>query len=225
MANIKGVLLEYGGELLGPIPNIVIFQFNPDEMTRNIEIPERPSGTRSSEVDQAGEKPVETISFSAEFDASTPLNNGNPVAFAFGVGHQLAALEKMVRPPAGNFFANIAAAVDKIGDLIGGSDEEEIVNPIPRQAYPKILFIWGLTRVLPVSITRMSITETQYDGLLNPVSAKVELTLSLKEIGPCNDDKIAQGAYIYSDLIKDTQAVANLANNAGSLIADIIEIF
>ena len=41
---LKGALIEYGSDFLGPIPNVVIFQFNPESMTRNIQIPPRPTG-------------------------------------------------------------------------------------------------------------------------------------------------------------------------------------
>ena len=41
---LRGALIEYGTGLIGPIPNIVIFQFNPESLTRSLRIPERPQG-------------------------------------------------------------------------------------------------------------------------------------------------------------------------------------
>ena len=42
---------------------------------------------------------------------------------------------------------------------------------------PMVLFVWGPTRVLPVRLTSLSITEEAFDTLLNPTRAKVDLTL------------------------------------------------
>ena len=39
---LKGVLIEYGSDFLGPIPNVVVFQFNPEKLARTIEVPQRP---------------------------------------------------------------------------------------------------------------------------------------------------------------------------------------
>ena len=58
---LKGALIEYGSDFLGPIPNVVIFQFNPESLTRNIQIPNRPTGAGSRETTQAGDIPVEKI--------------------------------------------------------------------------------------------------------------------------------------------------------------------
>ena len=33
---LRGALVEYGSDLLGPLPNVVIFQFNPEPLTRNL---------------------------------------------------------------------------------------------------------------------------------------------------------------------------------------------
>src|SRR5262249_11409859 len=42
---------------------------------------------------------------------------------------------------------------------------------------PLPLFVWGKTRVLPVRITEMSITEEAFSPALNPLRAKVSLTM------------------------------------------------
>jgi len=216
---LRGALIEYGSDFLGPIPNIVIFQFNPESLTRNIQIPSRPTGVASRETSQAGEKPVEKISLTAHFSAADKLKSNNPLARAFGIGPHLAALEKMVHP-AGKISGLIGEAIDAIGDAIFGG-EESPTQPIPREKYPRILFIWGLTRVLPVIIDSMNITEQHYDNLLNPVQAEVSLGLSVITIDPCSEDQVARGAIEYSNLAKDAQAIANLANTAQQ-VADII---
>ncbi|MFQ5793436.1 MAG: hypothetical protein ACE5JP_00095 [Candidatus Bipolaricaulia bacterium] len=215
---LRGALIEYGSDFLGPIPNVVIFQFNPESLTRNIQIPPRPTGAASRETTQAGEIPVEKITLTAHFSAADQLERDNPLARTFGIGPQLAALEQMAHPSA-KISGLIGEAIDAIGDAIfGGGDEEGPTQPIPRENYPRILFIWGLTRVLPVIIESMSITEQQYDHLLNPIQAEVSLGLAIITIDPCSDDKIAKGALEYSNLAKEAQAITNLANTAQQVV-------
>ena len=210
---LRGALIEYGSDFLGPLPNVVIFQFNPETLTRNIQIPPRPTGVSSRETSQAGDIPVEKITLTAHFNAADQLNTNNPLARAFGIGPWLAALEKMVHP-AGKISGLIGKAIDAIGDAISHGGKKNPRQPIPREKYPRILFIWGLTKVLPVIIESMSITERQYDFLLNPIQAEVSLGLAVMTIDPCSDDKVAKGAIEYSNLAKEAQAILNLANTA-----------
>ena len=67
----------------------------------------------------------------------------------------------------------------------------------------------------------MSITEQQYDFLLNPVQAEVSITLAVNASDKCSDDTVAKGAMLYSNMAKDAQAMANLANTA-SQVVDLI---
>ena len=98
MILLRGALIEYGTSLIGPIPNIVIFQFNPESLTRSLQIPARPTGATQRETTQAGEKTFEKITFKAHFSAANMLDEGKVLAQLFGIGPQLAALEKMVLP-------------------------------------------------------------------------------------------------------------------------------
>ena len=45
---MRGALIEYSGQFLGPIPNIVIFQFNPETLSRTITIPQTASANNSA---------------------------------------------------------------------------------------------------------------------------------------------------------------------------------
>ncbi len=216
---IRGALIEYGSDFLGPIPNVVIFQFNPETLSRTIRIPGRQATGNKREASQAGESPTEQISLTTNFNAADNLNENDPLARTFGIGPRLAALEKMVYPAYGSLMG---AAIDKIGDAIFGGDNNKCpTQTIPREKYPRILFIWGVTRVLPVIIESMSITEQSYDFLLNPIQAEVSLSMGVLPPDPCSDDWIANGAYEYSALVKDVQAMANLANTAKDIV-DII---
>jgi hypothetical protein len=218
MVLLRGALIEYASDFFGPLPNLVIFQFNPDTLSRNISIPERPTGATSRETSQAGNIPVERITLTAHFSAADKLNTGNIIAQELGIGPQLAALEKMVYPS--NLIGELLGeALDKIGDALGLERDDDIAKqPIPREKYPRILFIWGKTRVLPVLLESMSITEQQYDSSLNPIQAEVSLGLA---VASNPDDKVGKGALKYSNLAKEAQAIVNLANTV-ELAIDLI---
>jgi hypothetical protein len=216
---LRGALIEYGSGLVGPIPNIVIFQYNPETLTRTLRIPERPSGVNTRERTQAGENTFESVSFQAHFDAADLLNDNKALAHLFGIGPQLAALEKMVQP-SHELTGLIGAALDAIGSAISGAagGAAAPTQPIPRQAFPKILFIWGLTRVQPVTIDSMRISELEYDFLLNPTRAEVDIELTVTSVDACSDDWLAKGALEYTTMAKEAQSIANLANTADQIV-------
>lgn len=221
MTLLRGALIEYGTDLIAPIPNVVIFQFNPESLARSLQIPPRPTGATQRETTQAGERTFEKISFTAHFSAANMLDEGKALAELFGIGPQLAALEKMVLPSS-KLAGLVGAAIDAIGSALGAGDAKP-AQPIPREKYPRILFIWGLTRVLPVTIDSMSISELDYDSLLNPLRAEVQITLSVISVDDCSDDVLAKGALEFSMLAKEAQAIANLANSAEQIV-DLIPL-
>jgi len=223
MALLRGALIEYGTDLIGPIPNVVIFQFNPESLSRSLQIPPRPTGATQRETTQAGEKTFEKISFKAHFSAANMLDEDKALAKLFGIGPQLCALEKMVLPSS-KLAGLIGKALDAIGSALGiGGGGDPPAQPIPREKYPRILFIWGLTRVLPVTIDSMTIAELEYDALLNPLRAEVDLQLSVIAIDEGSDDKLGRGALEYTTMAKEAQAIANLANTAGQIV-DLIPL-
>jgi hypothetical protein len=213
---MRGALIEYGSGFMGPIPNVVIFQFNPETLTRSVQIPPRPASATARETTQAGEPSIETITLKASFSAADELGKNKALARLFGVGARLAALEKMVYP-SNELVAAIGAALGLGGGDTGGDPRQSI----PRQKMPRILFIWGPYKILPVVLQSMSITEQQYDFVLNPIQAEVSITMAVNAIDNCADDEIGKGALTYSNMAKDAQAMANLANTA-SQVVDLI---
>lgn len=213
---LKGALVEYSSDFLGPLPNVVVFQFNPESLSRAQKIPSKSSAARSRESGQAGEATYEQFSLTVHFSAADELGDENPLARFSGIGPQLAALQMMVSPK-GSIAGLIGAAVDAIGSMVGlGGDDP--ATPIPREKYPKILFIWGPARVLPVSITSMTITEQKFDFVLNPVQAEVQLTLEVLTPDPCSTDVVARGTLEYSRIATEALAMTNLANTAEEVV-------
>ena len=231
---LRGALVEYGSNFLGPLPNVVVFQFNPEQLARTITIPQRSgaasAASRTSERRQAEAPPLESFTVTAHFSAADDLGKGGAAAAiprVFGISPQLAALEKMVYPS--NILGGLLGeAIDAIGDVLGGGDAPERLGGgdaperrIPREQLPRILLIWGLTRILPVTIESMTITEQRYDFLLNPVQAQVEIGLEVISDMSSGSDDIGEGALAYTQTVKEAQASLNLVK-AVELVVDII---
>lgn len=222
---LRGMLVEYSGQFLGPIPNVVVFQFNPESIARTVAIPERAAGSGAGrpqrERGQAAAPPAETFTLTAHFSAADDLGAGGALAAiprVFGIGPQLAALEKMVYPPRAP-GGLVGAAVDAVSSALASGGQGATRN-VPRERVPRLLFIWGPSRVLPVTITSLTLTEQKFDALLNPVQAEVQIGIAVAGQPP-DDDAVAQGALEYSNMIKDSQATVNLAK-AVELALDIV---
>ncbi len=206
----------------------MVFQFNPEQIARTINIAQPRAPTpreqaRPREAAAIGVPPTESFTLTAHFSAADDLGKGGAVSAiprVFGIGPQLAALEKMVYP-AGPLTGLIGAALDAIGDALGGGGAQDPTQSVPRESVPRILFIWGLTRVLPVKIKSLTITEQKFDFLLNPVQAEVAIGLDINNLAATSTDKIGKGALMYSQVAKDAQSILNLAK-AVELAVDII---
>ncbi len=67
-----------------------------------------------------------------------------------------------------------------------------------------MLFIWGRTRVLPVNLESMSITETEFGTDLHPIRATVAVSMTVIE-----GQSIP---FLYSKVMKEVSSLLNLAN-------------
>jgi hypothetical protein len=206
MPALKGAFINLGAGLLGALPNIVIFQFNPETVTRTPSLVQPPTpsdGSGTKDATQQPSQPSESFSFSLRIDATDQLAQSNPIAAASGILPTLSALELLMVPQSSltlNLFS-----------LSGGPKPYQ--NPPTK--VPTVLFFWGPFRIVPVTINSMSISETEYDTLLNPVRA--EVTVSVQVLTPsqlAKDATLARGAYQYSQGVKEVMAALNLANAA-----------
>ena len=72
-------------------------------------------------------------------------------------------------------------------------------------------------------VTALTTTELLYDALLNPTRAEVAITLRVltpEELSAVQGDLkgVANAAYVYSQGLRQAQAVANLGDAAASII-------
>ena len=187
-----------------PIPTVIAFQYNPEKMTRNLQPNSASSGASKAEIRRLDNPPAETITLEAEFDATDGLEVRDPVAVGMGVYPQLSALERLIYPPAALVIAN--TVLTAIGVI-------EIIPP----AAPLTLFVWGAKRVLPVQIQSLGIEESAYDERLNPIQAKVNI--SLKVLSYADMSLLDPGYYIFlsHQIVKEAMSYIGTANSISNL--------
>jgi hypothetical protein len=200
---IKGAIV--GLDPLNPLASIIVFQYNPDTMTRRLEARSTggEGGDRSEAFRLTG-PPIEKITLSIELDATDLLEEQNPLAIAAGVSPALSALEMLIYPKSLSVIGN--AVLANVGNI-------EIIPP----EAPLTLFIWGPTRVLPVRVTSFSITEEAYDTILNPVRAKVDLSLYALSYADLKLTHPGYNLFLVYQVAKEIMAMSNVANSVQNI--------
>ncbi len=243
---LKGALIQFSAPMLIPIPNIIIFQYNPETMTRtltpwtpversyNEETGEMEPLTRAQERALAQPfDPQETFSLTLELDAADALEHpeSHPVAVLAGVADRVAAIEMLCYPPGQSALGgllNVSVSVSVGSSGLSASAGGAAADVLPRKAVPIVLFFWGPGRIVPVRITSFSVEEQQFSPLLYPIRAKATLGLKVldenhllniegTEGGGAAVD-IAKACYTFTRAQKEALATANLANSVESII-------
>jgi hypothetical protein len=228
---LKGAFIQFMPTFLVPLPNVVIFQFNPETLTHTW-TPAAPDTTASGDNKPnplaVNGLPGESFSFNLIMDSSDMIADGSVVAqglaTATGLYSRLCALE-MLLYPTGSFSSNqlLGKVSAALSSALGGSSTP--ADPtVPQYMMPTVLFVWGPARVLPVRLTSLTITEKLYDALLlNPTHAEAQVGLQVltpDEVTALSDSlkSVATVAYEFSQGFRQAMALANLANAAESLI-------
>lgn len=184
------------------VRSVIALQYNPDTLTRTLQIQAVPGGQDGVRVDALRLRgpAVETIKLEAELDATDQLEfpKDNPTAIQYGLHPQLAQLEMLVNPTVETLESdnNMASA----GAL-------EII-PLEQ---PLTLFVWSQNRVVPVRLTDFSITEEAFDVKLNPIRAKVSLGLRVLNVDDLGFDH--PGGQMFMTYLTNKENLAAKASN------------
>lgn len=200
-------LLKGGIVLLDPVTGIVqriiSLQYNPDSLTRTLQVQGIGESQDRSEALRLKGPAVETLKLDAEIDATDQLELADSTATKIGIHAQLAALEIMVYPTSDQLQAN---------NVLAQSGTLEIA---PMES-PLTIFVWSQHRIMPVRITEFSITEEAFDPSLNPIRAKVSLGLRVLNV---NDVGFAhKGGSLFLSYLQNKEQLA-LRNKSGALSA------
>ncbi len=187
----KGALI--GLDALKPLASVVVFQYNPEKVTRTLQPKTSGEDGAEGEALRITGPPEETFSLEIEIDATDQLAAGDAVAGSMGIAPQLAALEMMFYPASGLVMANQALA------LAG------LIEVVPPEA-PLALLVWSTSRVLPVRITTISIAEEAYDPRLNPIQAKVTVGMRVLNYDDLGLLSVGGGLFMVHQIAKEVMA-------------------
>lgn len=207
---MKGALVEFVSAFGAPVPNLIVFQFNPETLVHT---------WSQAETETTGGNPLavkgppgETFSFTLFMDVTDQVAEGNSFAVGDaalnGIYSRISALEMLMFP----------VPSDPLAPSPGGSGES---RETPVAQLPTVLFVWGAGRILPVRVTSLTITEKLFDRYLNPTHAEARIELQVltpteleSMSGPLK--RLAKSAYGYTQKKREVLVLANLNNALGA---------
>lgn len=155
----------------GAVERIITLRYTPETMARSLDAQVIEDGPGRSQPLRLTGPAVETITFDAAIDATDQLEfpDRNRDATQAGILPELAALETMLYPSTARLEQQNAQA---------GAGSFAIT---PAET-PLALFVWSAHRIVPVRLTGLKITEEFFDPHLNPIRARVSLSLRVLSV-------------------------------------------
>jgi len=188
----KGAILSLDPTTGVPLSTIML-QYNPETLTRSLKpqaVGEEPDRTETLRLKGP---PTEIIKGDVEIDATDQLAASDPVTIQLGIQPQLSALELLVYP------ASTVLITNEVLSLLG------TIEILPMESALTV-FAWGQQRITPVRITDIAITEEAFDPQLNPIRAKVSLTMRVLNVSDVGFLTPAGALYLTYQIAKESMA-------------------
>jgi hypothetical protein len=213
---LKGALVAFRSQLIPGVPTVVVFQYNPEKVTRTL-TRQGPSGgaggaaaggrPEPGDILKVVGPPAEKVSMTATLDAADQLEDPgrNPDIVLIGLHPALATLELLLYPPSEQILANELKA------LLGS---RSITTPDA----PLTLLVWGPARVVPVLLNSYTITETAFDQLLNPIRADVDLNLDVLSYTMLETGTLGHGVSVVHHVSKEVLSAAHQVRTAIEIV-------
>jgi hypothetical protein len=171
---LKGAIAVYRKESPNETPQLIVFQYNPDQVKRTLAARTPPkgggggnAGAQREDVLRVFGPPIETIQMSVVLSATDQYQtdlNAQRQDIGDGLHPALATLELLMYPPS----SSIQAASDRAAK---GAVQ------VAQASVPLTLLVWGKSRVVPIMLTSFSVSEEAFDDRLNPIEAKIDVGL------------------------------------------------
>ncbi|WP_446745333.1 hypothetical protein [Silvibacterium acidisoli] len=188
----KGALLTFD-PILGIPLNTIMLQYNPETLSRSLKPQSVGDEPDRTEILRLKGPPVETIKCDVELDATDQLANSDATTIALGIQPQLSVLELLVYPSSAVLIAN------EVLSLLG------TVEILPMESALTV-FAWSKSRITPVRITDLEITEEAFDPQLNPIRAKISLGMRVLSVNDVGFLTPAGALYMIYQLTKESLA-------------------
>jgi hypothetical protein len=198
----KGAII--GLDPFNPLASVIVFQYNPDTLTRTVTAQTSGGNADRGEALRLKGPPQETIRLDVELDAADQLEQAQEPATSMGIYPSLAALEMLLYPKSGLVIANEVL-------LSFG-----VIEVIPPEA-PMTLLVWGAKRIVPVRLTELSITEEAFAPNLNPIRARVGMSLKVLTYQDLGLLSPGGAAFMAHQVVKEAMAVVGGAGNITNL--------
>jgi hypothetical protein len=206
----KGALV--GLDLPNPVASVVMFQYNPERLTRTLQAQTTGGEGGRAEAFRLKGAPIETIDVEVEIDAADQLERGDQRAAGMGIYPQLSALEMLIYPKSLVVIANTVLLA--LGTI-------EVIPPVA----PLTLFIWGEKRILPVQVTELSIAEEMHDAKLNPIRATVSLGLRVLTYDDLAATHPGFGLFLAHQVTKEVMATIGSLNDLSAVTGGNVNLF
>ncbi|WP_171175003.1 hypothetical protein [Ruegeria sp. HKCCD8929] len=150
----------------GAVERIITLQYTPETLSRQIEAQAMSDQGNRAQPLRLRAPAVETITMDAVIDATDQLEfpDRNQNTVEHGIFPALSALETMLHPT--------TAQLNRQNTQAGAGSFE-----IAPAETPLALLVWSASRIMPVLLKSLQITEEFFDPNLNPIRAKVSLSL------------------------------------------------
>jgi len=229
---LKGALIRLDETGIGPIPQIIVFQYNPETLSRKLK---RAAKKEDKEASKTGDPtaavqpadPEEEFDLALELDATDDLAEPatHPTAVLAGVADRIAAIEMLLFPA--DEVGLLSSAIASLAGSLGIGASASIPD---RREVPVVLLVWGPGRILPVNIESVTVEEQAFNTALYPIRAK--LTVGIKvltedyynaritdktQLRPA--EEMARSAYRFTLKQKKVLAAANVINSIDSALA------
>ena len=191
---MKGAIV--GLDPLNPLASVIVFQYNPDTLNRTLQARTAQAPTQQSNPSLAlrlAGPPTETIRMELELDAADQMGSGDGTAQNFGVTPALAAMEMLLYPKSALVIANQILAV------------AGVIEVIPPEA-PMALLVFGASRVLPVRLTELTVTEQLFGASLNPIQAKVGIAVRVLNYDDLGLASVGGGLFLAYQIGREVMA-------------------
>jgi hypothetical protein len=194
----KGALVAYA--LPDLVPTVIIFQYNPETVSRSLQ-PGGSQGGGRGDAQRVNGPPVETISLTVRLDAADQLEapGQNRVTVDNGLHPAIAALEGLMHPAYASVIANQAMALAGSAFILG-------------EQSPVAFLIWGERRVLPVQVAGASFREEAFSPKLDPIRVAAELSLRVLTYRDLDVTHPGYWVYLAAFTQKEVLAALNLPN-------------
>ena len=164
----KGALLVYEPNTGIPL-NTIAFQYNPEKLATQPAAAERRRTARPHRGAAPQGSGDRDDHLRDRNRCDRPARCAGPTTLQYGIAPQLSTLELLVYPPSSVLIAN------EVLSLFG------TIEILPMSSNLTVLAL-GPNRVAPVKLNSIEITEEQFDPQLNPIRAKVSLSMRVLNV-------------------------------------------